>query len=69
MLSQSGLIGTTLAAGLPGLASAAQPLGRNLPPKPLLKIIVTGGHPGDPEYGCGGTIARLKLKSHSLEIA
>jgi LmbE family N-acetylglucosaminyl deacetylase len=22
-------------------------------------IIVTGGHPGDPEYGCGGTIARL----------
>ncbi len=24
-----------------------------------LKIVVTGGHPGDPEYGCGGTIARL----------
>ena len=23
-----------------------------------LKVIVTGGHPGDPEYGCGGTIAR-----------
>jgi len=23
------------------------------------KIIVCGGHPGDPEYGCGGTIARL----------
>jgi LmbE family N-acetylglucosaminyl deacetylase len=23
------------------------------------KVIVTGGHPGDPEYGCGGTIARL----------
>jgi LmbE family N-acetylglucosaminyl deacetylase len=22
------------------------------------KVIVTGGHPGDPEYGCGGTIAR-----------
>jgi len=22
-----------------------------------LKIVVTGGHPGDPEYGCGGTIA------------
>ncbi|HEV8541125.1 MAG TPA: PIG-L family deacetylase [Verrucomicrobiae bacterium] len=23
------------------------------------RVIVTGGHPGDPEYGCGGTIARL----------
>jgi N-acetylglucosamine malate deacetylase 1 len=23
------------------------------------KIIVAGGHPGDPEYGCGGTIARF----------
>jgi LmbE family N-acetylglucosaminyl deacetylase len=23
------------------------------------KVIVCGGHPGDPEYGCGGTIARL----------
>jgi len=22
-----------------------------------LKVIVAGGHPGDPEYGCGGTIA------------
>jgi N-acetylglucosamine malate deacetylase 1 len=24
-----------------------------------LKIMVTGGHPGDPEYGCGGTVARF----------
>jgi len=23
------------------------------------KVVVTGGHPGDPEYACGGTIARL----------
>ncbi len=23
-----------------------------------LKVVVVGGHPGDPEYGCGGTIAR-----------
>ncbi len=21
-------------------------------------MVVTGGHPGDPEYGCGGTVAR-----------
>ena len=23
------------------------------------KVIITGGHPGDPEYGCGGMIAHL----------
>jgi LmbE family N-acetylglucosaminyl deacetylase len=22
-----------------------------------LKVVVAGGHPGDPEYGCGGTVA------------
>jgi N-acetylglucosamine malate deacetylase 1 len=26
--------------------------------QPTLKILVAGGHPGDPECGCGGTIAR-----------
>ena len=23
-----------------------------------LKIVIAGGHPGDPECGCGGTVAR-----------
>src|SRR5690348_13344141 len=23
------------------------------------KVVVTGGHPGDPEYACGRTLARL----------
>jgi LmbE family N-acetylglucosaminyl deacetylase len=27
--------------------------------EPRRKVIVAGGHPGDPEYGCGGTVARL----------
>jgi LmbE family N-acetylglucosaminyl deacetylase len=27
--------------------------------KRKLKVVVTGGHPGDPEYGCGGTVARF----------
>lgn len=30
------------------------------------KIIVAGGHPGDPEYGCGGTIARLTDLGHDV---
>jgi LmbE family N-acetylglucosaminyl deacetylase len=31
-----------------------------------LKILVTGGHPGDPEYGCGGTIARYADLGHEV---
>ncbi len=32
------------------------------------KIIFTGGHPGDPEYGCGGTIARLTSAGHDVAL-
>ncbi len=33
-----------------------------------LKIVVTGGHPGDPEYGCGGTIARYAELGHEVVL-
>jgi LmbE family N-acetylglucosaminyl deacetylase len=33
-----------------------------------LKIIVAGGHPGDPEYGCGGTIARYTDLGHEVVL-
>lgn len=33
-----------------------------------LKVIVTGGHPGDPEYGCGGTIARYTELGHEVVL-
>ncbi len=33
-----------------------------------LKIIVCGGHPGDPEYGCGGTIARYTDLGHDVAL-
>lgn len=32
------------------------------------KIVVTGGHPGDPEYACGGTIARLASAGHEVVL-
>src|SRR5262249_31971574 len=32
------------------------------------KIIVTGGHPGDPEYGCGGTVARYTDLGHDVAL-
>lgn len=33
-----------------------------------LRIVVTGGHPGDPEYGCGGTIARYTGQGHDVAL-
>jgi N-acetylglucosamine malate deacetylase 1 len=33
-------------------------------PQKKLRIVVTGGHPGDPECGCGGSIARYTDEGH-----
>ncbi len=38
------------------------------PPARRFKTIVTGGHPGDPEYGCGGTVARLTALGHEVVL-
>jgi len=37
-------------------------------PAKKLKIVVTGGHPGDPEYGCGGTVARYTDLGHDVTL-
>jgi hypothetical protein len=69
MLSKTSWMGTTVAVGLPLAATAADPLLSNTPPtKPKLKVVVTGGHPGDPEYGCGGTIARYTDLGHEVVL-
>ena len=44
--------------GLLALPRQAQETGKKL------RIVVTGGHPGDPECGCGGTIARYTDEGH-----
>ncbi len=33
-----------------------------------LKIVVAGGHPGDPECGCAGTIARYAALGHDIVL-
>ncbi len=33
-----------------------------------LRVMVTGGHPGDPECGCGGTIARYTDLGHDVVL-
>jgi LmbE family N-acetylglucosaminyl deacetylase len=50
------------------LASAAVlPLAAGSPGS-TLKIVVAGGHPGDPECGCAGTIARYTALGHEAVL-
>ena len=51
-----------LGMALPALA-ASQPS-----TKPALKIVCVGGHPDDPESGCGGTLARYAAAGHRVTI-
>jgi N-acetylglucosamine malate deacetylase 1 len=37
-------------------------------PARKIKVIVCGGHPGDPEYGCGGTIRKLTQLGHEVVL-
>jgi LmbE family N-acetylglucosaminyl deacetylase len=33
-----------------------------------LKVIIVGGHPDDPESGCGGTLAKLSAAGHYVKV-
>lgn len=35
---------------------------------PPLKVVCVGGHPDDPESGCGGTLARYAAEGHRVSI-
>jgi LmbE family N-acetylglucosaminyl deacetylase len=48
---------------MPLAAALAQ--GQAASPK-RLKVVVVGGHPDDPESGCGGTMARLADLAHEV---
>ena len=49
-------------------ALAALPVGAEVPQRSErpMRILVAGGHPGDPEAGCGGTIARYTQAGHEV---
>jgi N-acetylglucosamine malate deacetylase 1 len=61
-----------LTLGLAAIAPAAKAmLGNQAAEKSLagkFRILICGGHPGDPEYGCGGTIARLTSYGHDVSL-
>ena len=56
------------AAGAAGLPGSLQKLQNRTEASTKYKIVVTGGHPGDPEYGCGGTVARLVAAGHEAVL-
>lgn len=56
-ISRRSLIASAMA--LPIAAKAAAP---------VLKVVVIGGHPGDPECGCAGTIARYTALGHEMVL-
>jgi len=69
MLSQAGLLGTAVAVALPLAQTAADQVAKQSPAaKPKRRVVVTGGHPGDPEYGCGGTIACYSDLGHEVVL-
>jgi len=69
MINATGLLGTTVAVGMPLPNSVAEQTPVQEPPSTRkLKIVVTGGHPGDPEYGCGGTVARYTELGHQVSL-
>ena len=70
MLGKTSLLGTTVAVGLPLISTAVEGLADQEPSttKSRFKVVVTGGHPGDPEYGCGGTIALYSDLGHEVVI-
>jgi LmbE family N-acetylglucosaminyl deacetylase len=57
-----GLAITKLAANKPGVNFLAVP---NASEKQL-KIVCAGAHPGDPEFGCGGTMAKYSAAGHKI---
>src|SRR5512136_365917 len=69
LLHRTGVLGTAVGVGLPLAQAVAEPLpSEPREAKRKLKVIVTGGHPGDPEYGCGGTIARYSDLGHEVVL-
>lgn len=67
-LTRRGFVGrSVVAVGSTVVGAAALPL----PPFPAdarLSILCVGGHPDDPESGCGGTLARYAALGHTVTI-
>ena len=65
LLGTSAILAGSVGAALPGMGLAS---GGEAGARKKLKIVVTGGHPDDPESGCGGTIALYGNLGHEVVI-
>ena len=69
LLAGASLLAASALTGFPTTGSAQQTGDRpRAEAARKLKVVVTGGHPGDPEYGCGGTIARFSSLGHEVTL-
>jgi LmbE family N-acetylglucosaminyl deacetylase len=65
MISRRKVIEST---GLLAVGSRQAQSASSKPAARKIKVIVAGGHPGDPEYGCGGTVARYTDLGHEVAL-
>jgi LmbE family N-acetylglucosaminyl deacetylase len=68
LLSRTNSVAGAFVVGASRETSDASQADRQPTPARKFKVIVTGGHPGDPEYGCGGTIARYTELGHEVVL-
>jgi N-acetylglucosamine malate deacetylase 1 len=69
MLIGSGGLASALFLGTSASNAVAEVQAASVPPPGRkLKVLVAGGHPGDPEYGCGGTVARFTNLGHEVVL-
>lgn len=66
-LTRRDFVGQSLAA-LPALATAGAMPPSTGPAAAPLRIVCVGGHPDDPESGCGGALARYAAAGHDVTI-
>jgi LmbE family N-acetylglucosaminyl deacetylase len=67
MLAHAGRLAGSVAVGLPLAETMVAGQGTGTA-KRVLKVVVAGAHPDDPETGCGGTIARYTDLGHAVTI-
>jgi len=66
ILEKTALAAASAGSGLPLLSSEASSEPSSM--SRTLKIIVSGGHPDDPESGCGGTIGLYSDLEHDVAM-
>jgi LmbE family N-acetylglucosaminyl deacetylase len=59
-------LGGMAIAPMPGTAKQTGPIPAEVHVDKKLRIVCVGAHPGDPEFGCGGTMAKYSDAGHEV---